>query len=64
MITRESNTEFEGLRTEVEKLNNSLSRIICVLGDNSLSEAERIERAIEIAGTAQSRKAKPALQGF
>jgi len=64
MIANESNTEFEKLRTEVEKLNNSLSRIVLVLGDTGLSEAERIERAIQIADTAQGRKAEAAAQAF
>lgn len=54
MVARESKTEFEKLRTEVEELNNSLSRILDILNDNNLSEAERIERAITIAEMAKS----------
>ena len=49
MTARETGTEFEQLRTQVEELDNALSRIIDVLRDNYLSESERIERAVAIA---------------
>ena len=49
MSTRETGTEFEQLRTEVEELNNALSRVIDVLTDEHLSEIERIDRAVTIA---------------
>ena len=54
MTTRETGTEFERLRTEVEELDNALLRIIDVLGDKHLSESERIERAITIAEAARN----------
>jgi hypothetical protein len=54
MFDRESKTEFEKLRTEVEELNNSLSRVLDVLNDINLSEGERIERAITIAEMAKN----------
>jgi hypothetical protein len=54
MTIRESGTEFERLRTEVEELNNALSRIVDVLKDSYLSESERIERAVAIAEMSKS----------
>ncbi len=54
MSTRETGTEYERLRTQVEELNNALSRIVDVLTDEYLSEAERIERAVTIAEAARS----------
>ena len=54
MSSRETGTEFEKLRTQVEELNNSLARIIDVLTDKYLSESERIERAITIAEAARN----------
>jgi hypothetical protein len=53
MTTRETGTEFERLRTEVEGLDNALLRIIDVLSDKHLSESERIERAVTIAEAAR-----------
>ena len=46
MSTRETGVEFEQLRTEVEELNNALSRIVDILKDQSLNESERIDRAV------------------
>jgi len=54
MTIRETGTEFERLRTEVEELDNALLRIIDVLSDKHLSESERIERAVTIAEAARS----------
>ena len=54
MSRPQSMMEFEQLRTEVEELNNTLSRIVDVLRDKQLTEAERIERALIIADTAKS----------
>ena len=54
MSSRETGTEFERLRTEVEELNNALARIVDVLTDKYLSESERIERAVTIAEGARS----------
>ena len=58
MSTRETGVEFEQLRTEVEELNNSLSRIIDILKDTSLNESERIERAVLIAESSKSIEGK------
>jgi len=54
MSVRETGTEFEQLRTQVEELDNALSRIMDVLRDNYLSESERIERAVAIAEMSKS----------
>lgn len=54
MSIRETGTEFERLRTEVEELNNALSRIIDVLTDKDLGEGERIARAVTIAEVSKS----------
>ena len=54
MSTRETGTEYERLRTQVEELNNALSRIVDVLTDKYLSEAERIERAVTVAEATRS----------
>lgn len=65
MVARESKTEFEKLRTGVEELNNSLNRILAILNDKSLSEGERIERAVSIAEMAKStEKQNRYAQGF
>jgi hypothetical protein len=58
MSTRETGVEFEQLRTEVEELNNALSRIIDILKDKSLNESERIERAVLIAESSKSIEGK------
>jgi hypothetical protein len=58
MSIRETGVEFEQLRTEVEELNNSLSRIIDILKDKSLNESERIERAVLIAESSKSIEGK------
>ena len=54
MNVRETGKEFEQLRTQVEELDNALSRIIDVLRDNYLSESERVERALAIAEISKS----------
>jgi len=54
MNSRETGTEYEQLRTEVEELNNALSRIIDVLTDINLNEGERVERAAKIAEATKS----------
>lgn len=46
---RDTRTDAEQLRTEVEELENALERILDALRDDKLNEAERIERAIAIA---------------
>lgn len=58
MSTRETGIEFEQLRTEVEELNNALSRIIDILKDKSLNESERIDRAVLIAESSKSMEGK------
>ena len=58
MSTRETGIEFEQLRTEVEELNNALSRIIDILKDKSLNESERIDRAVLIAESSKSTEGK------
>lgn len=54
MSNRETGTEYERLRTDVEELHNALARIVDVLTDRYLSESERIERAVTIAEAARS----------
>ena len=58
MSTRETGIEFEQLRTEVEELNNALSRIVDILKDTSLNESERIDRAVLIAESSKSTEGK------
>ena len=58
MSTRDTGVEFERLRTEVEELNNALSRILDILKDKSLNESERIERAVLIAENSKSSEGK------
>lgn len=54
MVARQTGIEFEQLRTEVEELNNALTRIIEALMDTELSESERIERALAIASVTKT----------
>ena len=54
MAIRDTNTEAEQLRTQVEELGNALERILDALRDDGLNEAERIERAVAIATYAKT----------
>ena len=53
MSQAQSRMDFEHLRTEVEELENALTRIVDVLKDTQLTEGERIERALIIAEMAR-----------
>jgi hypothetical protein len=54
MAFPETRTEAEQLKTQVEKLENALERILDALRDGELTDAERVARAAAIAAHAMS----------